>query len=217
MDDDISNLGLRYVKDWLNVYKGKRKFFLYRTLQMHNYYAETAHDMDEMLNNFLSDVMGPQGKNEPKLVVRIFADHGDHTGLMKNTESGYLDKMSPILINMVPKGLLDYHSDSKLSENLLKNSKRLTTSPDLFWTDLGIIGGKKGYNGENKQYGWLVDEVRQSRKEEYKKQNVKDDRNWGMDLLGESVPDSRFCDDIPFFFEKNDKNEIKILCKCKIN
>jgi hypothetical protein len=59
MDDDISNLGLRYLKDWLNVYKGKRRYYLYWTCQMHNYYGETAHDMDDMLEKFLTEVMGP--------------------------------------------------------------------------------------------------------------------------------------------------------------
>ena len=54
MDDDIANLGLRYLKDWLKVYKGKRRYFLYRTCQMHNYYAETSHDMDKMIESFLS-------------------------------------------------------------------------------------------------------------------------------------------------------------------
>jgi hypothetical protein len=67
---------------------------------------------------------------------------------------------------------LDYHNESKLRENLNGNSFKLVTSPDLFWTDLGLIGGKRGYNDEKKNYGWLVEEVRQSRKEEYQKQNV---------------------------------------------
>jgi Protein of unknown function (DUF229) len=167
MDDDIANLGLRYLRDWLKVYKGKRRYFLYRNCQMHNYYAETSHDMDQMLENFLIDVLGTQGKKEPNLAIRIYADHGDHTHLARYTKTGDLDRMSPIMINVVPKQFLDYHSDSKLTENFTTNSKKLTTSPDLFWTDLGLIGGKKGYNDENKKYGWLVDEVRKSRKEEY--------------------------------------------------
>ena len=193
MDDDIANLGLRYLKDWLKVYSGKRRYYLYRTCQMHNYYSETAHDMDTMITNFLTEVLGPQGKKEPNLVLRIYADHGDHTHLIRNTPAGDLDRMMPILINIIPKKFMDYHSDSKLEENLLENSRRLTTSPDLFWTDLGLIGGKKGVKDDSKPYGWLVDEVRKSRSQDYVEQKVNDDKNWGYDLLGESVPKDRFC------------------------
>jgi hypothetical protein len=70
---------------------------------MHNYYAETSHDMDDMLERFLVDVLGPEGKNEPNLAVRIYADHGDHSHYIRDSNSGDLDRMSPIMINIVPK------------------------------------------------------------------------------------------------------------------
>ena len=133
--------------------------------------------------------------------------------MMKSTQSGDIDKLSPLMINLVPKKYLDYHSDSKLSENLLNNAKRLTTSPDLFWTDLGMIAGTKGYKGEKKKYGWLVDEVRETRKEQFKKQKAKDRRNWGMDFLGEAVPDDRFCDDIPIVYDNIE--QVPFICKCR--
>jgi hypothetical protein len=38
----------------------------------------------------------------------------------------------------------------------------------MFWTDLGIIGGKQGYNKEPRPYGWLVNEVRAERAAMYR-------------------------------------------------
>ena len=117
------------------------------------------------------------------------------------------------MLTLIPKSFTDAHSDAGVKENFVRNAKRLTTSTDPFWTDLGIIGSNKGYNGESKPYGWLVKEVRKERTKEYQRTNSKDQRNWGYDLFGEKVSNERNCQDIPFFETMRD--DLKFHCHCK--
>jgi hypothetical protein len=61
------------------------------------------------------------------------------------------------MITAIPKSFYAAHPSETLEDNFVHNSKRLTTSVDMFWTDLGIIGGQKGFSEEAQPYGWLRD------------------------------------------------------------
>ena len=78
LGEDISKVTLEYLKDWIRVYKGKRKYFTFRTCMMHNMYSELVHDFDTQIEEFLRNVVGIDGNKEPNMIVRIYADPGDH-------------------------------------------------------------------------------------------------------------------------------------------
>jgi hypothetical protein len=213
MGEHLAETNFRYVKSFFEAYKGKRKYFTYRTITMHNVYAELSHDFDTILVNFLKDLMGENGSKEPLLVVRFYADHGDHKNLIKLTDSGDLERHMPTMLTAIPKLFLHHHKSEKLEETFERNSKRLTTTMDPFWTDLGIIGGRTNPSGEKMPYGWLVNQVREERSKVYQENDPSEDRVVGIDLFGEEVPNEKFCEDIPFHpdYLKN----MKFHCRCK--
>jgi hypothetical protein len=83
MGEQLIETGLNYLRDWIKVYDGKRKYFTWRTCLMHNIYGETSHDMDNALETFLIDSFGKDGSKQPNTIIRIYADHGDHQTYFK--------------------------------------------------------------------------------------------------------------------------------------
>ncbi len=45
---------------------------------VHNMFGETGHDLDEMLEEFLREILGDAGEKGENFIVRLYADHGDH-------------------------------------------------------------------------------------------------------------------------------------------
>ena len=78
MDDEMVKPNFDYIKSWLKVYEGKRRYFLFRTCMIHNMFAETAHDLDSMLEEFLRSTLGDAGEKNPNFMIRLYSDHGDH-------------------------------------------------------------------------------------------------------------------------------------------
>jgi hypothetical protein len=58
MDKPIPAVGLDYLKGWLKVYEGKRKYFTFQSLYTHTSYEDSHRDMDDMISKFLADVLG---------------------------------------------------------------------------------------------------------------------------------------------------------------
>lgn len=183
-----------YLKSWIKVYHNKRKMFLFRTCMAHNFYGETSHQLDELLQDFLMDAIGFDGSKNPNMVIRIYSDHGDHQNKYNFTPSGDFEKHFPIMLNILPKSVLAHNPG--VESTFKDNTKRLTTPVDFFWTDLGLIGGKINDQGNPSEYGWFVKKVRQERSN--LKMGFEEFKNLGNDLLSEEVDKNRMCQDIPF-------------------
>jgi hypothetical protein len=216
MDKPISQMGFDYLAKWLKVYKGKRRYFTLRASQNHNNYGETAHDEDEILANFLEQVLGSSGEKEENLIVRIYADHGNHQNTIYQFQSGDYERHLPIMMNLFPKKWFKHYESKgvKLEENFKWNTRRLSSANDVFWTDLGIIGGTFDANGNTKEYGWLIKQVKEERSALFKKNNGWDSKNWGNDLLGTKLSDNRSCFDLPFY--KTYRLDMDWHCHCEI-
>jgi hypothetical protein len=195
----MTAMGYDYLKSWMKVYKGKRKYYNLRSALNHNNYGEGSHDLDTLTEELLKEIIGEDGSKEPKLIVRIYSDHGNHQNISHYTQSGDYERHLPLQINVYPKKWAEYHKKYKLKENFTHNIHRFATSLDFFWTDLGIFGGTKDIEGNPKKYGWLVDQVRKERLKIFKKSKGWDDQNWGKDLFGEKLSDNRSCTSLPFF------------------
>jgi phosphoglycerol transferase MdoB-like AlkP superfamily enzyme len=217
MGERITQTNFHYIKKWFDTYKSKRRYLTNRILSMHNNFAEMAHDQDEEVESFLLDLLGADGSKEPNMIVRIYADHGDHQTMFRETPEGDFDRHMPIMLTLIPKNFINAHKDTQLLDNFMHNSKRLTTSIDMFWTDLGIVGGRQNPEGESKPYGWLVKQVRQERSGIFSTGNPEYNQNLGYDLFNERVSDDRFCENIPFDGRLNGDISFHCHCKAKIN
>ena len=106
---------------------------------VHNFYGETGHSLDNLLEDFLKSILGKSGEKNPNFVIRIYADHGDHQSKFNFTPSGDYEKHLPLMMNILSKDVLGNIPEAL---NTFKhNTKRLTTPVDFFWTDMALIGG----------------------------------------------------------------------------
>lgn len=183
MGKDMLQPSFDYLKSWIRVYKGKRKLFLFRTCQVHNFYGEEGHNLDEMLEDFLRDALADTGSKNPNMVIRIYADHGDHQHMFRNTTSGDFERHMPLMMNVIPKSIVNNNPEG--FEKFKQNTHRLTTPVDFFWTDMGLIGGKMGVDGSPADFGWLVRKIREERTK--LKASQPRFKNLGADLFNEEV------------------------------
>lgn len=192
MDQLMLKPSFEYLKQWVKTYDGKRRYFTFRTCMVHNFWGETGHSLDILLEEFLRDVLGDDGSKNPNFVIRIYSDHGDHQNKYNFSPSGDYEKHLPIMVNILSKNILE--KDPLHVEKFTTNRKRLTTPVDFFWTDMGLIGGRKDTDDNDKEYGWLVTRIREERVAKHGTSF----KNIGTDLLNEKIDPGLICKDIPF-------------------
>jgi hypothetical protein len=163
-----------YLKSWIKVYKNKRKMFLFRTCMVHNFFGETAHKLDELLEDFLIDALGKDGSNNPNMVIRIYSDHGDHINpVIGEFHSTRVEKIHPVMFTMVPAKFAEKYHD-----NLLANEQRLITHLEIYETAFRYT---KQPAPDTEKLGLMP-----LAKEKYS-------------LFEDRVPAARTCNDIPMY------------------
>ena len=83
------------------------------------------------------------------------------------------------MMNIIPKNIINHNQEG--FNKFKQNTHRLITPLDLFWTDIGLIGGKKDASDNGVEFGWLVNQVRQER--ETLKSGQSQFKNIGTDLF----------------------------------
>ena len=214
MEQPLTEMGFKYLRSWMNVYKGKRKYYNWRSALNHNNYGEGSHDLDDSTSAFLKDILGPDGSKAKNLIIRIYSDHGNHQNKMQWTLGGDYERHLPLMMTLYPKAWAEHHKEYKLKETLDYNRQRFSSSMDAFWTDLGIIGGTTDLEGNKKKYGWFTEKVREERKKIYKEVDSWDQKNWGKDVFAERLENTRSCRDLPFFMTYRLNRSTH--CHCKL-
>uniref|UniRef100_A0A914BZ34 Uncharacterized protein n=1 Tax=Acrobeloides nanus TaxID=290746 RepID=A0A914BZ34_9BILA len=129
------DLHLSYLQEFLNNYKGKRKFALWWTQDISHEHLNKVGVMDKTFVDFLKH----NEKNFDDAIVIVFSDHGNRYDSIRETVTGRLESRLPFLSVHLPKQLQEKYPH--LLKHLQENSNFMTTQFDLHAMLEHIAGG----------------------------------------------------------------------------
>ncbi|XP_052819708.1 uncharacterized protein LOC128245549 [Mya arenaria] len=129
------SLQINYLKQFLDLYKGKRRF----ALSMINVLCHNSEKTLQYGDNDLRDFvrwMGNEGHLKHTVFI-IFSDHGNRLSGIRSTPVGFLEDRMPLMQMIIPEQLKSRHAT--VHESLLANTNRLTTHFDLHQTIVDVL------------------------------------------------------------------------------
>lgn len=125
-----------YVKEFINASTHNTPFWglTFLTEASHDHIG-TIGALDDDLVQFFNDLL--IGGHLHNTFVFFMSDHGDRLNSIRHTYAGSVENNMPVNIIHVPETFKEKHSD--YVENLLQNSKRLTSHYDVHQTLLDIL------------------------------------------------------------------------------
>ncbi|XP_052820498.1 uncharacterized protein LOC128246349 [Mya arenaria] len=129
------SLQINYLKQFLDLYKGKRRFALSMINVLCHNTEKNLQYGDDDLHDFLRWMENEGHLNN--VVFIIFGDHGNRLSKIRRTPVGYLEDRMPLLQMIIPEQLKARHAT--VHESLLANTNRLTTHFDLHQTIVDVL------------------------------------------------------------------------------
>ncbi|WAR15487.1 hypothetical protein MAR_005592, partial [Mya arenaria] len=128
------SLQINYLKQFMDLYKGKRRFALSMINGLCHNTEENLQYGDDDLCDFVQ-WMDNEGHLNNTVFI-IFGDHGNRISGIRRTLVGYLEDRMPLLQMIIPEQL---KAHATVHESLLANTNRLTTHFDLHQTIVDIL------------------------------------------------------------------------------
>ncbi|CAJ0760422.1 4286_t:CDS:2 [Entrophospora sp. SA101] len=158
----VSQHTLDWVEEFLNVYKGKKRYVSATFLDTH-IEGQLHMEFDRNIRSLIEKmIVGNKQTGEGPLLSKnsaiiIHSDHGLHYGSEYTFFEGYLHHKQPTMMMLLPNQLLDSHPNFGYA--LKKNQYRLTTHMDLHQTLLHLAygGGGEKYMPKGSKTTTLVD------------------------------------------------------------
>ncbi|KAF2905052.1 hypothetical protein ILUMI_01134 [Ignelater luminosus] len=127
-------------RDFVTTFKRYPNFGLFWMNSYSHDNVNAVSRMDERILSFLTD-LSTHNILQNSIVI-FLSDHGSRYKPILNTSAGWLENRLPFLYMWIPKWLREKHSNKY--KNLIKNTKRLISTYDLYMTiqDILLLSGK---------------------------------------------------------------------------
>jgi len=141
MGKDLAEDYAEYVRQFFDVYSGKKKYMKLSLLDAHEFTGDKGKYLDDIILKMLVH-LDNKGHLD-KTILFMYSDHGDHLLFLGHqTESGSREKYNPFFLTMIP----DYKT-AGFVPHILNNRQKISSHFDIFATDFRLLGLPGKLNG----------------------------------------------------------------------